>query len=476
MMRDLRPALLGLSLALASVPTAATTLPGAPLSPRPGPTPEAWFVLLNDALGGEIGDNPDDFRTQAFYGARRWQNGFVLAFDFSILTHKGSPRPGSDRLGRGRVDELTVTLGRDLLDRGDDPRRWLRWGLGGRFTGDLAGDAIQNGWHDALEIDRVDLPYEEQETTAAVGYLVGGVARRRPFGAFSALAPFVARSRFGPDLEGGLLVTSRGEIQGQLSARLTWTGNDGGAWVGLRQEIRAGDTPNPTAAAVTEREEGSWLTYGASFGAIFFEGGVHLGNDASIGRLGWVWRGELGEDGDTDFFGEVGSTVNSYGWGIQVRWRSPLLRLGRFAERSHFLIDYRFGTVPDVELEDQVLQYQQLAAGVDVELVERRPGFSPVPYLYGALGWRLEEIVDDGERPRFAEQEATAAVAHLGAGVRFYFGHRDPRRPRYAVVAAADGWLPFSAAEAAAPGPRGTLSYLEPEMTLGLRLTVQPRW
>jgi hypothetical protein len=119
-MGSLRAAIMLLSIGLASTPMAATTLPGAPQPPRPGPVPDAWFVLLNDALGGEIGDDPDDFRTHGFYGAKRWDNGYVLAFDYSILTHKGSAV-----LSRGRVDELTVTLARYLLPPDENRRRWL---------------------------------------------------------------------------------------------------------------------------------------------------------------------------------------------------------------------------------------------------------------------------------------------------------------------------------------------------------------
>ncbi|MCP4661100.1 MAG: hypothetical protein GY856_37330, partial [bacterium] len=203
-----------------AVHAGATSLPGVPRPPRPGPLPEAWFGLLNDALGGEIGDNPDDFRTQAFYGATRWRKDWILAADYSILTHKGS-----DLFDEGRVDELTLTLGRSLYQHED--RSWVVAGLGGRFTSDLGGEGVQNGWHDVVGIDRVELPYEDTKELAAVAYLYGSTLRTRPFGRFGKLAPFVARSEWGFGVDGGALFTSEGELQAQLTGRLAWLGHDG---------------------------------------------------------------------------------------------------------------------------------------------------------------------------------------------------------------------------------------------------------
>ena len=465
-----------LSLVLNSIwtlPASSTTLPGAPQPPRPGSVPRAWLAILNDTLGGEIGDNPDDFRTQAFSGAvrrgkdQRW----VAAFDYSILTNKGSVR-----FAKGRVDELTATFGRYLIDPATHENGWLAAGLGGRYTGDLAGEGLQNGWHELLDIDPIDLPYEKTDELNGLVYVYGSLQTERDFLSFPHFAPFISRSRLVPGVEGGFLLTAAGELQGQLTAQLAWLGADASLWIGARQEIRAGDTPNGTTRAVAEREEGAWLIYGGRFGGFFFEGGWHLENDASMGRAGWVWRGPLAEsDGDAgDFFGEVGTTLNSYGWGIQLRWASPLLDLRSLGDRTSFLIDYRYGGVPNVELQDQELQYQQATVGLDLEILRRKSGFSPVPFVALTAGWRREEIQDDGDFPLFREESASTGVAQLSAGVRLYLPERSGGRPRYGLVVVASGWLPFSDAEAAR-GPL-RLRYLQPETTVGLRLTVQPRW
>ncbi|MBA3847668.1 MAG: hypothetical protein H0X45_13630, partial [Planctomycetes bacterium] len=132
------------SLAIVAAVTsgAAAQVAGAPAAPRPGPLPSAWLGWHNDALGGEIGENPDDFRTTALgIGARhgRW----VGLVDHSILTHRNDPLPG-------RSDELTATVNWLALDGGvecADDRPWLGLGAGVRLAGDLGGETTQNGWH-----------------------------------------------------------------------------------------------------------------------------------------------------------------------------------------------------------------------------------------------------------------------------------------------------------------------------------------
>src|SRR4051812_37449005 len=92
--------------ALIAAGRAAAAVPGVPAPPRPGPFPDLALAVGNDALGGEIGDNADDYRTnQVTVPAlihRRW----LLVVDHSILTAKGG---ADDAAARG--DELTTTIG-----------------------------------------------------------------------------------------------------------------------------------------------------------------------------------------------------------------------------------------------------------------------------------------------------------------------------------------------------------------------------
>src|SRR3954470_124476 len=93
--------------ALIAAGRAVAAVPGVPAPPRPGPFPDLALAVGNDALGGEIGDNADDFRThQATVQAlidRRW----LLVVDHSILTAKA----GGGGAAAGRSDELTATIG-----------------------------------------------------------------------------------------------------------------------------------------------------------------------------------------------------------------------------------------------------------------------------------------------------------------------------------------------------------------------------
>ena len=54
-----------LALIVAAASSAVAQVAGAAAAPRPGPLPGAWLTWHNDALGGEVGENPDDFRTTA---------------------------------------------------------------------------------------------------------------------------------------------------------------------------------------------------------------------------------------------------------------------------------------------------------------------------------------------------------------------------------------------------------------------------
>ncbi|MCP4660682.1 MAG: hypothetical protein GY856_35220, partial [bacterium] len=282
---------------------------------------------------------------------------------------------------------------------------------------------------------------------------------------FGKLAPFVARSEWGFGVDGGALFTSEGELQAQLTGRLAWLGHDGSLWLGGRNEIRIGNTPDTTTAAVAAREKGPWFVYGGSFGRFFFEGGYNLRNDASVGRAGWMWGGSPPRRRVADFAGEVGVSPSPLGFATQVRWKSPILK----SKGARFLVDYRFGHVPGVEIEDQRLKYQQLVAGLDLEL--RRCRWL-VPFVYGAVGWHFEELKDDGDHPPFPEQGGHAAAVQLGVGLRIYYLRSE--RAHYALALSADGWL--LSRDAVARSASRELRYLEPKLSLGLRLTIEPVW
>ncbi len=121
--------------------------------------------------------------------------------------------------------------------------------------------------------------------------------------------------------------------------------------------------------------------------------------------------------------------------------------------------------------------HRRLRSGADLSPPESAAGTVRLgPCTRGGTR-RPVEATGAGHRQRL-ERLGGAVLAHRARLDRPAPG--DPCRrypqPDHRVVLAADGWRPFSTAEARRPGPQGTLRYLEPEMTLGLRLTVQPRW
>ena len=61
---------------------------GTPAAPRPGPIPTYWLGWGNDALGGNIGDNTDDYRTTALNYGMVLEERWLVAIDASVLTAK----------------------------------------------------------------------------------------------------------------------------------------------------------------------------------------------------------------------------------------------------------------------------------------------------------------------------------------------------------------------------------------------------
>gem|GEM_PF-3881952 len=458
-------------------PTASSAyVPGVPTPPRPGPVPSGWGGAINDAFGGGLRSNADDFRTQTLYGALRFgeERRWTLGIDYSFLTNKG-------RSNAARVDELTLTVGRTLFEREDRKTgrfAWLVAGLGGRYTGDLAGEKLQNEWHDLLDFAPVHLPYETTSEAHGVAFVHGSwLGTRFPGAAWWPRGG--SYGTLGLGLNGSLLVTSSGEVQGALEGRLVLLGRDGTLWAGVRRGVREGDTPDATTAAVARREEGWWLTYGASLGNVFFEGSQHLDSDAAVGRIGWLWRPPADPPhGEARMAGEAGAILNGPGLGLALRWHSAAFRrLGSWGERTAIITRFAYGNAAGDDPPDQEVRFQQFLVGLDLELRSRGPGFQVVPFVYLTAGVRWEQVEDDGPSPVFPETSASAVVLQGGAGLRFLLGARAAHRDglRYAVGLSVDGWYPSSGARDSAPGVPD-FRFLEPHITMGLRLSVLTDW
>ncbi len=454
-------------------------IPGVPAPPRPGPFPDLALTWANDAFGGEIGDNADDYRTNQITAQglidRRW----LLVIDHSILTNKAT-----DLGEAGRSDELTVTAGalfEPFVAPDRNNRTWIAGGIGGRFAGDLGGQEVQNLVHDAFGYNRVELPYGDDEF-AGVAYATAGWLWLDRFPLPMPTMTFLERGQIGLQLVGTGLATTEDEQQAELGIALTVVGIDGAAWIGPRYRWNLGSPATPAAEAVALREDELWLDYGASAGGWVIIGGVNLDDRTSYGAVGWIHRRRAGRiagprpsqlEADLSFSG-------GFAPGVQFRWQPPWLRaLGWVGERAAFLFDYRYGQVDGIDWGgDSVLSFNQATLGMEVAWERPRRGWRVVPFVRAAIGGRYEVVRERGPDPRYEEQSAASAVVMGGGGVRLTWGPDlgRTRTARYGIAVFADGWLPFDSDEVVSEDGSQRDEYLVAGFAPGAALTTLVAW
>jgi len=448
-------------------------IPGIPDPPRPGPAPAWWVLWSNDAFGAEIGNNPDDFRTNAFSLGWRFRRDWIAGLDHSALTNRG------DTGNAARSDELTITLGRVLLDRHDDhSHAWLAAGVGLRFAGDFGGQDMQDASHETFDFRQVELPYEDRDWSRLLWYDMHWF---HDLGRPAFLDDWVLGrgSRFAVAIDQSLLVSDGGELQGSISARGVLAGVGGSLWVGLRQQMRGNKALSHTAEVVADREDGLRLIFGLNAGHAYFEGSTHFDTRLSGGRIGLLFGHDpVHQDAGEDLLvAELGGTLDSYGLTGQVRWQPYWLqRNGSLAKRSSLLLDYRFGRVPGINLDAASLRYQQVLVGWDLAYAPPRDGFQFLPFVSAGVGWRIEDLIQETSSAAVPEAQDRGFVVQGGVGARATWG-RKPRAGgaiRYGLSLSQDWWASSGGSERTFNGQNVQL--LDDNHSLSLRLLVQLGW
>ena len=455
-MRWLRP--MALLLAVASL---RAEIAGTPAPPRPGPIPDAWLGWSNDAFGGGIGDNTDDYRTSSFNGGLALDERWLVAIDFSLLTAKEGTPPG-------RSDELTATLGWLVVEggaRGLQPMPWLALGAGVRMRGDLGGEDAQNRWHRHLDVELVDYLDYEDGGVDGVGYAIAGWTRLLP-GLWHG-------DRLALDMDAAVLGTTGGLVQGEADLKLTILGRDGSIWFGGRALGTAGSSrTDPTARAVADHEDGLWLVYGAGIGGWFVDAGLNPVDRASLGRVGWMWGRRAGREPPLD--GELSGDFGVYegiSLGVDLRWRPRWLTDLPAGRLLRIAASYRFGRT-ETKWEDSEVVFRQGTAGMELAPATG-PGWAIEPFLRVGLGLREERVIDGGPQPRYREESAITGVLAGSAGVRILLPSR-AERVRYGLGMAVDGWLPFQSEPIA--NATQSARYNEEAVAAGATLTATVSW
>lgn len=452
-----------LALVLGLAAPACGAIAGVPEEPRPGTLPGAWLAWSNDSFGGEMGQNTDDFRTNAVSGGMRLGDHWLIALDYSMLTHLETV--GAEQ----RSDELTATIGY-RHDFAGLPRAWLAGGAGVRVAGDLGGESVQNAWHDLWDYEEVRVPYEDGDR-AGVAYLAGGWAYVPDLALVEVLD-----HRLGIHLSAAALATTEGEFQGALSLQLAATGRDAAFWVGVREQLNHGNNLSDTAAAVAAHEDGTWLTFGTSAGAWYFEGGVDAHTQATVGRVGFLWRrGNSETPAQVAEIEGILGLYEGYALGLQYRWRPHWLD-DLSGGRAAMMLDYRFGQYPGMDWYGNLVVVRQPLVGIDLSWAPPRAGFQLVPFIYAGAGVRQEQVEITLPGARFPKDDAVRAVVQGGVGLRCYWGAlpSSERTARYGVSLVYDVWQPFGDATVSNGFETGT--YQEAGGAAGLRLAATVAW
>lgn len=442
---------------------------GVPEAPRPGARPVAWFAWGNDAFGGETGDNTDDYRTNAFtLGVQH--DGWIFGIEHSMLTDR---RVGVEL----RSDQLCLALGHEwTLALSNCDRLWLAGGLGTRATGGFGGQEIQDRWH-AMNNFRPYQLAEDESLLEGTAWTHGEwLFTGEPLGVPD--LPFLRPGQLGLDLRASGLVTSGGEQVGSVSASLALLGADAHALFGITQELRAGNSPNPTAQRTADHEEGTWFTYGLGAGGWFINGGWELSGEATWGAVGWQW-GRTPARAATQVASLEGvfALYQGYALGMQYRWQPEWLA-GLSSHQLSCIADYRFGRFPgQAYMPDNQMVMRQGLLGLDWEPLRLGgPTMSVAPFVQAGAGIREERITVIGDLPLYAEQGAQRTVLQGSVGLRCQFATASELLPAYGFSIVYDAWRPLNDATATDPQTGEQLVYQQGGGALGLRFNAMVAW
>lgn len=260
----------------------AAVIPGQADLPTNEEPPKIWFLAQNDGFG-IAHQGADNYRTYGFNAGFQVQNVMVLA-DYSVLTNFDEVPIDLQTYKIGpRIDELTLSLGYSIhLDS-----VWIVPTIGIRLKGDLGGSDVQDTWHAFVSNNK---PIISEYESAPNVWLAGITAQWQTD---------FHHGKYGCSARAVSSMTTEYEYQGAIQT-LCWRRwlddpNDrfagdfvGKAWVGLRYDIRNGDTGTETANAVAAVESGASVICGVSLGAIQFNCFVSLSHEISGGSLGYT--------------------------------------------------------------------------------------------------------------------------------------------------------------------------------------------
>lgn len=434
-------------------------IPGLPASMPPYIERSLELSLSNDFLGR--GGSSDDFRTQQIILTAKPTPRWTLLLDHSVLTLRDPVNPG-------RIDQLSGTLGYDLLRRSESDRNGrLSVGIGFRSTGEFAGERIQNGFHRLIDSQIRVLPYTGTERTDVTAWFdteYYAVMREPREGAM------FGDWRFGSWLRASSLVTSDGQLDSSASLFAVANRRAIDLWFGLRRDWRNGYS-DPVVRETAAEEDDLAIALGLRIGPVVFETVQQFNNNSSYGQLRLVSSGEKRNSSSIQPPGlgiEVGLLLPDVLLHLAGRAHTTLFTAGASPWRESAFVSINIGEPQHPDNNLVFVRSAQLGIGLEWERVisERSNWLS----TYGSIGagWRYEKLIGDGALTGEKSPSIDRAVLLLGTGLRFDAAMLGARW-NYRIQLGLSGWIPAS--DATVQIGAMTLPVQEPAINASLGMT-----
>lgn len=364
--------------------------------------------FVNDFLGR--GGSVDDYRTQQSVFSATFSGRWIAVLDHSILTLNEEP-------SRGRIDQLSVSLGYEWINRQNDTGAdRIIIGTGLRSAGRYSGERIQNGFHRIIGSGIEELAYTGETGTDVTAWFD---AERYRLLRDSADNGFLRNWRMGYQFRAASLVSSGGHWDSSLSMHAVISKPAVDIWMGLRSDWRDG-YDGAVLRETANAEEDLAAVLGVRIGPLIIETVQQFNNKASYGQIRLV------------------SSVNdSIAWGrprgglslgvllpdVQFRLggRLPTRILTGDTSKWHESLVVGLGYGKPQYRNDVALftRAMQLDAGIEVERSFSSDTDWVSVYVGAGAGWRDEKLTHTGDFQDESSASVGRAVFTASAGLRF---------------------------------------------------------
>ena len=367
------------------------------------------LIFSNDFLGR--GGSVDDFRTQQIILTVKPATRWTLLLDHSVLTL-------SDIANPGRTDQLSGSVGYDLISRNESGRNGrLSIGTGFRSTGEFAGERMQNGFHQLIGSQIETLPYTGTERTDATAWFDAEYYKvvREP-----GEAGMFGDWRLGSWLRVNSLVTGDAQWDGSAALFAVANRRELDLWLGLRRDWRSG-YDDPVQRETASAEDDLAVVFGVRFGALVLETVQQLNNDASYGQLRLVSAGEYrysSTDKRPRIGIETGFLVPDVHLHFAGRTRTSLITADTSDWRESAFVSIDYGEPQYGDSNSVFVRSVQLGIGLEWERILSEQGSGLSAYGSVGAGWRDERLIGDGALAGEQSSSVGRAVLLLGTGLR----------------------------------------------------------